>query len=256
MNTFKDSKKPATVGDLWPELIEQEQQFLVFLCLILLLPLAFNSETLVKSFVTDSSPKVSQIREVNPEPSIPVNSIEDFEISDDSQFPLYAVSGSGLELDPWIIRDIYVYDPTADIGIWIHDTTEYFQLRNVTVNANRYDVLIEDVAPDTPYIKNCTFELSAWGIGIVNTADAYISECIAYDSVSAGFHLDNATDALLTYNKAYNCDRGYQVESSLSADFFWCESYDASYDSGFYVARFIDDDLFELAAGFTGIADP
>lgn len=31
MNTFKDSKKPATVGDLWPELIEQEQQFLVFL---------------------------------------------------------------------------------------------------------------------------------------------------------------------------------------------------------------------------------
>lgn len=31
MNTFKDTKKPKAVRDLWPELIEQERQFLLFL---------------------------------------------------------------------------------------------------------------------------------------------------------------------------------------------------------------------------------
>ncbi len=177
----------------------------------------------------------SQLEEDNPVVSIPVNFIEDFVIDDDGEFQLWAVSGNGSELDPWIIRDRVVYDPTADIGIYIVGTTHYFQLINCTVNANRYDVCIEDVAPGTATVKNCTFELAATGLGIINSADAYVRDCIAYDCVSAGFQADNATDILFMYNEAYNCDRGFEIFSSFSADMFWCEAYDSSYDDCFHV---------------------
>ena len=203
----------------------KRKDFLILFCLLLLVPTLHNSNT------TTSFQNIGDVNSI----TIPLNSIEDFEIYDNNQFSIYAISGNGSELDPWIIRDKDVYDPTADIGIYIHDTTNYFQLINCTVNANRYDVCIEDVAPGTATVKNCSFELAATGLGIINSADAYVRDCLAYDCVSAGFEADNASDILYMYNYAYDCDRGFEIKSSYSADMFWCEAYDSDYDDCFHV---------------------
>ncbi len=202
----------------------KKKDIFVLSLLILLIPFTYSSEKLINSQKFEGSNPVL----------VPINAIEDFVIDDDGQFQLWAVSGDGSEFDPWIIRDLVVYDPPADIGIWIHDTTDYFQIINCTVTANRYDICIEDVATDTATVKNCTVDQGATGIGIINSAGAYVRDCIAYDCASAGYEADNATDILFMYNKAYTCDRGFEILESYSADLFWCEAYDAGYDSGFY----------------------
>jgi len=198
---------------------------IVFCLLILLIPSTSRSEKIIDTLQLEEDITIT--------PSI--NAIEDFEIYQNNQFSLYAISGDGSVGDPWIIRDLDVYDPTADIGIWIHDTTDYFQLINCTVRANRYDICIEDVAADTATVKNCTVNLSTNGIGIINSAGAYVRDCIAYDCVDAGYEAINATDILYMYNQAFDCDRGFEITYSYSADLFWNEVYDASYDHGIYI---------------------
>lgn len=204
---------------------------IIFLCLFLLV---------IVSFSTENQGIIAEVN-VHTIQRIPttINAEDDFEIYQDNQFSLYAenwMTGDGSELNPWIIRDLEVtLHPTADIGIWIHDTTHYFQLINCTIDANRYDVLIEDVAPGTATVKNCTFELATNGLGIINSAGAYVRDCIAYDCVDAGYEAINASDILYMYNQAYYCDRGFEITDSYSADLFWNEVYDAGYDHGMYI---------------------
>ena len=207
-----------------------KKQILVFLCLFLIVPIIFNPEiqsTIIQAETDIDAPKASPVS---------INGEDNFEIYQDNQFSLYASSGNGSELNPWIIRDLEVTNnPSADKGIWIHDTTHYFQIINCTIDANGYDILIENVAAGTATVKNCTFLLAWTGLGIINSADAYVRDCIAYDCPAQGFEANNASNILYMYNEAYNCDRGFEITNSYSADLFWCEAYDSTYDNCFHI---------------------
>ena len=60
-------------------------------------------------------------------------------------------------------------------------------------------------------------------------------ECFAYNVVDRGYYAENASEVLIYDNRAYNCDMGIYVSDCYSADIFFNEVYDASYDNGIYV---------------------
>lgn len=62
----------------------KRKDFLILFCLLLLVPTLHNSNT------TTSFQNIGDVNSI----TIPLNSIEDFEIYDNNQFSIYAISGN------------------------------------------------------------------------------------------------------------------------------------------------------------------
>jgi len=195
----------------------------LFLCL-LMIPIFYQNSTTTVISKTDSP--ITPIIVPNEDP---------FEIYQNNQFQLYSEPGcDGTELNPWVIRDMII-DTGASRGVWIHDTTDYFLMLNCTISASQYDLWIENIAAGTGIIKNSTFIGGAWGVHILDSAEITIMDCFAYDVVDRAYYAVNASDILIHDNRGYNCDMGIYLTDCYSADMFFNEFYDASYDNGIYV---------------------
>ncbi len=57
-------------------------------------------------------------------------------------------------------------------------------------------------------------------------------DCIVNVSPTAGIYLNNASHTLVYDNRIYTCGKGIYVVDSYSADLFYNEIYDSTYDSG------------------------
>lgn len=114
-------------------LVKKRQVTILFL--LLLIPLINTNYDSVISVQEESDIELPLLH-ADDEPLI---------ITTDMELELEASSGTGTEIDPFVLADIEI-DTLAQQGIWITDTTAYSLIVNCTVGANLYDILIDNVS--------------------------------------------------------------------------------------------------------------
>jgi len=220
-----------------------KKRLTIILFLILLIPLIYSNYASVISLQEEI--EIQQpLLHADDEPLI---------ITTDIELELESSAGTGTKNDPFMLDNLEI-DTLAQEGILIQDTTKYFLIVNCTVGGNNYDILIDNVAAGTALIRNCTL-ISGWhGVGILNSDNNTVMDCIVNVSPSSGIYIYNASNTLVYDNRIYTCGKGIYVVDSYSVDIFFNEIYDSTYDSGI-LAENSDDVTVQYNICDGGITD-
>ncbi|MHA1205670.1 MAG: NosD domain-containing protein [Candidatus Heimdallarchaeaceae archaeon] len=154
-------------------MIKKRNKKIMLVLMVAILLLNTNATKMDKHeeflFQPNVNSSISNIRDV----ILSLSEHETIEISSDSDFS--AFPGSGTEADPYIIEG-YNITTDADYGIYIHDTTKYFIVRNCYIDAKNTGVYISNVADNTAKIINNTLtNNNMYGIYLVDSDYANIT---------------------------------------------------------------------------------
>ena len=96
------------------------------------------------------------------------NPTQQFEIFNAAHWLTYSNNtGNGSIDNPWIIQDYYITTQISENGIYVHDTTDHFIIRNCTILnrlAGYAGIRLQTVVNGR--IENCTLNNNAYGIWI------------------------------------------------------------------------------------------
>ncbi|MHA1399799.1 MAG: NosD domain-containing protein, partial [Candidatus Heimdallarchaeaceae archaeon] len=134
-------------------------------------------------------------------PSLTLTAHDPIIIASDSDFSIFP--GTGTPEDPYIIEGFNI-TTTSDYGIYIHDTTKYFIIRNCYVDADSTGIYIYNIADGTAIIVNNTCMNSKSGIIL------YYSDYITFinntcsNNDNYGISLSSSANTTLTNNTCSN----------------------------------------------------
>ncbi|MHA1687073.1 MAG: right-handed parallel beta-helix repeat-containing protein, partial [Candidatus Heimdallarchaeaceae archaeon] len=137
---------------------------------------------------------------------------EAIEISSDANFS--AFPGSGTANDPYIIEGYHI-TTNADYGIYIHDTTKYFIIRNCHINAEEIGIYIYNVADGTTKIINNTV-INSIGRGIYLNSSGYstVANNTVTDNNQYGIYLEDSSSSTVVNNTVTDNTYGIYLKDS------------------------------------------
>ena len=124
-------------------------------------------------------------------------------IDNDSDLVGNSSSGSGTAIDPYVIENLEIIT-TDTYGIYIRDTTVNFAIRNCFIEANIYGIYIYLAAERSVEIDNNILDDSPFGIRIIGSDYANITNNYCDGSTSYGINVDTAAHALVKNNTCIN----------------------------------------------------
>ncbi|MFX1512809.1 MAG: NosD domain-containing protein [Promethearchaeota archaeon] len=181
-------------------------------------------------------------------------------VSSDAELAVVAISGLGTEIDPYVLEGWNI--TTSGVhGIYIHDTTDYFIIRNCWIETNSflsYGIYLQDVAAGTATLVNNTCRNNRYGIrlersesstignnlcqqnwvyGIILTWSNYsvVAHNTCYDNDRSGIYLTHSWNSLLLNNTCYNNDEGIRLDLSDASTISNNTCYQNS-DYGLYIS--------------------
>jgi len=136
-------------------------------------------------------------------------------ILNDEDFVKYNFTGTGTKNDPYIIEDYTITDNPIT-AITVNLTTKYFVIRNCTVDANKYGILISEVAEGTASISNNYCGNQNYGIFVTESHGTLIENNICNNNANSGIVISSCSDSIIRNNTCLkNRDDGITVESSF-----------------------------------------
>ncbi len=140
------------------------------------------------------------------------------EVFSDSGLAAAAVSGMGTKSDPYLLQGWEIITNSVH-GIYIHDTTKYFIIRNCYINTGRtgsYGIYIRDAAFGTATIVNNTCYNNYNGIFICDSANLTIMHNNCQNNTS-GIKILKSTNSTITHNTCYNNYQSILVWESVNS---------------------------------------
>lgn len=125
-----------------------------------------------------------------------------FRINGDAELEAEADSGTGVYNDPWVIENREIDCFGYNYGIYIGNTTEFFTVRNCTINGT-------SVAWDFPYYVSA-------GIHLFNVDDGNLTNNSVFDCLTYGINVSNTSYNVTVYDNILwaNIGRGVAITHS------------------------------------------
>ncbi|PWI48071.1 hypothetical protein CEE45_08585 [Candidatus Heimdallarchaeota archaeon B3_Heim] len=145
------------------------------------------------------------------------NSQGSINVSSDDELAAVVIEGLGTKEDPWIIEGLTII-ANESAGIFIHNTTKYFVIRDCQIETIRdeyHGIIILGVKPGTASVVNNTCINSKYGILINNSGSSLIVNNIC-NSNSQGIHVVNSDSCTILNNV---CESSYIGIELLSSKF-------------------------------------
>ena len=146
-------------------------------------------------------------------------SLNEIRVDSDVALALEANNGDGTLGNPWVIENRVISGYGQSCGIYIGNTTDYFVIRNCTINAT-------------------TANYDEWhtgaGIHIYNCDNGEISNTTVNHSISYGIYLsDQTTTIVIANNSIWNCTLRAIAVSYSDNCLFYMNDLDGNYTSNF-----------------------
>ncbi|MHA1199000.1 MAG: right-handed parallel beta-helix repeat-containing protein, partial [Candidatus Heimdallarchaeaceae archaeon] len=121
-------------------------------------------------------------------------------ITHDDNFTDLGFSGTGNSNDPFVISNLSI-TTSASRGIEIVDTTVHFVISSCYMESDGYGIEIDNAAPGTVTIINCTMNGNTWdGIYISDTESVSIINSTITSNDAEGIKLNQSPGALIFNN--------------------------------------------------------
>jgi nitrous oxidase accessory protein NosD len=128
-------------------------------------------------------------------------------IDNDTALASNASSGTGTNVDPYILENWEIDGYGYNYALYIGNTTEYFVVRNCTINGT-------SVAVSWPYFGSCGIQFQSIASGTAN-----ITNCSIYDCITYGIHTNNTDSVMMFDNTIWNCTlRGINIDDGDNFD--------------------------------------
>ncbi|MHA1347344.1 MAG: right-handed parallel beta-helix repeat-containing protein [Candidatus Heimdallarchaeaceae archaeon] len=186
---------------------------------------------MVSNFTSSGSTVRAELDENRFIPNYVFNA-DPIQIASDAELDDY--DGSGTFEDPYRIEDLVINSIDFD-GIYIHDTSYYFIIRNCTiVTPNSYGIDIYNVETGTANVWNCTIIAGISGIRVRNSNYPNIHNNTVDSASTAGIELSSCYSPDIIDNTVFNCFMGISLVSCYYSYIFLNDIFDNS-DDGIHI---------------------
>ncbi|MHA1303071.1 MAG: NosD domain-containing protein, partial [Candidatus Heimdallarchaeaceae archaeon] len=170
--------------------------------LVILAVLICSSNNLINNELMSIQQKDLNKENINTRsPFLTLTAHEPIEIASDGDFDIFP--GAGTPDDPYIIEG-FTITTTSYYGIYIHDTTKYFIVRNCFVDAANTGIYINNTTDGTATIVNNTCSNNWYGISLWYSDSATLTNNTCSNNGYSGISLWYSDSATLTNNTCSN----------------------------------------------------